>query len=331
MAGATTYGDGSTLNREDLLDMLTVVEPEQTPLTSLAGKGSKPGAMFTEWGLDAYDSPKFAGELEGQDITDFDNKAENRERVGNRQQKIRRTWLVSKEQALTNTAGVKDEKALAKSRCFIEMKLDVESAIGSDQEMATTNPSKLRGIGKWIDSSEQSVNPVPSAYRTPSASINTTATASLADSDLNGVMSSVYEQTGSDMARMSLVAGPALRSAVTNLQRAVGGGAGNPYTVNQDAKSHQIDFKVSEYIGDYGRIFVIPTLRNGRTSGGALTNQAKARGYLLDPSMIDLLYMSAPEMKDLDDQGAGERGYAETLLTLCVKSPLAIGKFSATS
>jgi hypothetical protein len=197
--------------------------------------------------------------------------------------------------------------------------------------MQTTNPTKLRGLGTWIQNGAQSVNPVPAAYRSPAGHINTTATASLADADLNGVLQSIYGETGSDMARMTLVAGPNLRSGVTNLQRAVGGGAGNPYTVNQDAKSHKIDLKVSEYQGDYGRIFVIPTLFNGRTSGAAITAAGQARGYMLNPDMIKLLYMAMPEQRELEDQGAGPRGFIRSILTLCVKSPLALGKFAATS
>ena len=331
MAGATTYGDGSTLNREDLLDMITVVEPTQGVITSLAGKAAKPGALFTEWGLDAYNTPAFPGEEEGEDVTTFDNPAKKRARIGNYQQKFRRTWLVTEEQEETNTAGIKDEVANAKARAFIELKRDIESAIASDQEMQTTNPTKLRGLGTWIQATAQAVNPVPTAYLSPAGHINTTVTASLSDADLNGVLQSVYEQSGNDMARYTLVIGPAGRSAITNLQRAVGGGAGNPYTVNQDAKEHKINLKVSEYQGDYGRIFVVPTLFNGRTDGGSLTNQAKARGYLIDPGMIDLRYMSLPKQKQLEDQGAGPRGFISAILTLCVKSPLALGKFAATS
>ncbi len=331
MAGATTYGDGSTLNREDLLDMLTVVEPTMAPITSLAGKGSKPGALYTEWGLDAYDDPQFTAQEELADVTSFDNKAKNRARTGNYQQKIRETWQVSKEQKLTRTAGVKDEIAYAKARCFIQMKRGVESVIASDQELQTTNPTQMRALGTWIQTAAQATNATPADFRPPAAHINETVTGSLADSDLNGVLQSLYEQSGNDMARWTLVAGPALRSAITGLQRDVGNGAGNPYTVNQDAKQHRIDFKVSEYNGDYGRIFVVPTLFNGRTDQGGLTDQARARGYLIDPDMIDLLYMSAPEMRELEDQGGGPRGFAEVILTLCVKNPLGLGKFSATS
>ncbi len=331
MAGATTFGDGSTLNREDLLDMLTIVEPTIAPVTSLAGKGSKPGNLFTEWGLDAYDAPEFPGEEEGADVSTFDNPAKHRERVGNYQQKIRRTWLVSEEQEETRTAGIKDEVANAKARAFIELKRDIESAICSDQALSSTNPTKLRGLGLWIQTAAQASNAVPAAYRPPAGHINATVTGSVADSDLNGVLQSIYEESGNDMARYTLVAGPSLRSAVTNLSRAAGVGAGNPYTVNQDAKSHQIDLKVSEYQGDYGRIFVVPSLFNGRTSGGAITAQSRARGYLIDPDLIDLLYMKLPEQRELEDQGAGPRGFIRAILTLCVKSPLGLGKFNATS
>ncbi|MDP4988319.1 MAG: DUF5309 domain-containing protein, partial [Porticoccaceae bacterium] len=271
MAGATTFGAGSTLNREDLLDLITIIEPSGAPVTSLAGKGSKPGALYTEWGMDNYNEVAFPGEEEGEDVTTFDNAAKGRVRVGNYQQKFRRPWLVTEEQEETRTAGIKDEVANAKAKAFIEMKRDIEAAICSDQEMQTTNPTKLRGLGTWIQNGAQTVNPVPVDYRSPTGHINTTATASLVDASINGVLQSVYESSGNDMARYTLVAGPALRSAVTLLQRSAGAGAGNPYTVNQDAKSHKIDLKVSEYMGDYGRIFVVPTLFNGRTSGGGLT------------------------------------------------------------
>lgn len=332
MAGATTYGDGSTVNREDLLDLLSVLEPEKTPVTSLAGKSAKPGNLFTEWGLDAYDVPEFDAVEQGADVTDFDNKTKNRERVGNYQQKIRRSWMVTTEQEATDTAGHGSDVAESKARCMVELKRDIESAICSDQEMSASNPTALRGIGKWLQATAQSVNPVPTDYLTPAGNINTTATGSLADSDINGVLQSMYENSGNDMSRTTLVAGPNLRSAVTNLQRSVGGGAGNPYTVNQDAKEHNITFRVDEYVGDYGRIFVVPTLFNGRVTGDTtLTAQASARGYLIDPDYLSLYYMKAPVMKDLEDQGAGPRGFAEVILSLCVKHPQALGKFSATS
>lgn len=329
MAQANTYGDGSVLNREDLRDLITLVEPEKFPITSMASKAPSARAMYVEWGLDALNAPDYSARAEGADVTEHDDPSKNRKRIGNYIQKLQRTWSVTKEMALVQTAGIKDEIANAKMRSVRELKRDFEALISSDQEMDGNNPQELRGLGKWIDNAAQATNPVPDAYRTPSASIDTTATGSLTDGTIGAVIQSVYEETGEPSTSFKLVCGPRLRSAITGLQRAVGA---TPYQVTDNAKMHEINLRVDEYYSDFGTIFVMPSVFLGRTSGVAgLTAESRARGYLLDMDSIEVLELDAMSGYEQKDEGAGRRGYAEYLATLCVKSPLKLGKFAATA
>ena len=331
MAQANTYDDGSALNREDLRDLITLVEPERFPVTSMAAKGASAKATYVEWAMDALNAPDYTAVAEGADVTEHDDPSKYRVRTGNRIQKLRRTWSVTKEQALVATAGIKDEIANAKTRSVREQKRDFESLICSDQEMSGDNPQKLRGLGKWIQSGAQAINPVPAHYRTPSSSINSTVTANVVDSTLGGVIQSVYEQTGEPANSFKLVCGPSLRSAISELTRATPSNRAT-YHVNQDATTHRIDLRVDEYHSDFGTIFIMPSVFLGRTSGvRALTAAQRARGFLLDMDSIKILELDAMAGYEQDDEGAGRRGYVEYLSTLCVKSPLKLGKFAAAS
>ena len=66
MAMTKSHVAGTTLgsNREDLSDILTILEPERTPLLSLAKKGKANGTFF-EWQTDSLQTPAFAGVVEG--------------------------------------------------------------------------------------------------------------------------------------------------------------------------------------------------------------------------------------------------------------------------
>ena len=77
MASANSYASPSTTggNREDLRDVLTILEPEQTPVVSAMRKGPGPRGTFTEVLADELAAPSTDGQPEGKDIGTFSNKA----------------------------------------------------------------------------------------------------------------------------------------------------------------------------------------------------------------------------------------------------------------
>ncbi len=328
MALAATYNVSG--NREDLTNDLTVLEPETTPVLSMAKK-TKANATFVEFQMDDLKLPSFDGVSEGSDVDSFDNKAANRARVGNYVQKFRETWLVSDLQELVATAGVPSEVARSESKCVREIKRSIESAICSDQEMQAEagegDPYKLRGLGKWIQNGAQAVNPVPAQYRTPTGSIDTTAMSSFSEDTLQGVMQSRYEQVGSAGDSVYLVAGPTLKRTITDFSRA----SDSTYRVTESANDKKITLNVMQYEGDYGTIYIVPSLFNGRTSGSDLDATVRHRGYLLTNDLIEIPVLKAESSTRLEDQGGGKRGYCDCVLGLTVKNPLGLGAFKATS
>jgi len=338
MAQATTYNLVGV--REDLTDFLTILEPEDCPKTSMFAKTVRPRQQFQEWQMDTLSAPYFPGKLEGQDFAVYQNKAANRGRVGNFVQTFARTWMVSRLAEAADVAGVSNEVANAKVKAAREAKRDIESAVGSDNEMQQDNgtvPYLLRGLGKWIQATAQSLNPVPSSYLTPSGSIDTTATGSLTENTFNGVFQSIYEVNGGKRNYL-LFAGPNLKRAISKFQRATGSsGTTQTYQVIQQAKDHEISLNVEIYDGDFHRVTVIPDLFNGLVTAAneqgvfAPTNQSRARGYVIDPELVGIGYYIGMQSEEFPDQGGGRRGAVESTLTLMVKNPKGLGKFAGSS
>ena len=328
MAQATTYNVAG--NREQLTDLLTLLEPETTPISSMIPK-TKATATFVEFQVDNLSAPSFDGVSEGEDISAFSNKAENRARLGNYIQIFRREWKVSDVQQLVSTAGVPNEAANSSAKCLSEMKLDIESAVCSDQDRQAedgVNVFKTRGLGDWIDSAGPS--DVPAAYRVAAGQVDSTTMANTTESTFNSTLQSRYEQVGSKD-DLYLVAGPTLKRTITFFSRADTSTDTQTLNVTQPASDKALTLTVQRYDGDYGLVHILPSMFNGRTSGSDIDATGRHRGYLFSPSHLGLGVLQAESNEQLQDESGGKRGYCKAMVSLIVKSPLGLCKFDATS
>lgn len=327
--------------REDLLDILTVVDQKNTPITSSI---AKTGPDITNPGIysylaDAYSAPVLDGVMSGADVSTYSDETANRVLLSARAQKVRRAFQTDDFAAnVSNVAAVgkKREFARATAVALTELKRDIESIISSDNESqeqnsGTSAPYKTRGLGKWIQNGAQTDLAVNSAQRTPTASINTTATASLSESDLQSVLQSIYQESG-QTDRLTLVAGPSLKRAVTNFTRytvtsAMTGLSGIRQTT-QSADSNKLVSNISLYEGDFSTVEIIPSLWLANASADAVKF---ARGYVMNPEHLMIRYGRKPRFDELPDLGGGPRGLVDAIVSLAVLSPRAMGKFAATS
>jgi hypothetical protein len=321
--------------KQDLAEVISVIDAKNTPVTSRIKSGSDlvNGNVFS-WQADAYNDPSFDGVLTNADVTTFDDPAKNRALLSGRAQKYRRSIKVDDfAQNVDVVAGVGKRKEMARgvSRSLVELKRDLESSFCSDaesQEQSGTAPYKTRGLGKWIATSQTDL-PVPSAFRTPSASINTTATASLVESDVAAVLQSVYEQTGT-IDTMDLVTGPNLKKRFAEFTRYSSGSntalSTRQYTASLNDRT--VISTVDTYIGDFGTINLVPTLFNAKDQAAAVSS---ARGYLLNMDMLEVRYGRRPRFQELEDQGGGPRGLVDAIAALVCWNPKGLGKFAATS
>jgi hypothetical protein len=330
----------ATGNREDLLDVLTVVDAKNTPISSSIARtmGDITNPAIYSYLADSYNAVSTDGVVDSSDVSEFSDATANRVLLSARAQKLRRTVRVSDFQAnLADVAAIgrKREFARATAKALTELKRDIEGTISSDNESVEGSGSvayKTRGLGKWIATAgSQTDLPVPTSQATPSASINNTATTSLTESALQNVLQSIYEQTGSQD-RLILVAGPSLKKAITNFTRFTVNSTSNVFNLRQTAQAANSDRLVSNisfYEGDFNTTEIVSSLF---LAANASTDAEKyARGYVISPDHIGLRYGRRPRFQELEDQGGGPRGLVDTIVSLAVMSPKAMGKFNATA
>lgn len=320
--------------REDLADYISLVDAKDTPITSLIPKGNKPGNTLLNWQADNMPAAQSSGSVDGVDVSSYSNLNDGRAVIQNYIQVFQRAIRVSPLAVdVSNVAGLRDELAGMVAKGIKLTKRDIELTISSDNDAQADNgtvPYLTRGLGEWIKNGAQSVLPVNSNYRTPTASINTTATASFTESDAQGVLTSIYGQTGS-FKEYDCVVGTSLKRAFSNLlfttgltttstAGVTGSGATAVRTFSRDANSDAYIASVDIFEGDFGRLKLHPSL--------FLPNAA--RGYVLDMELLELRYTNLPEVTELPDAGGGPARLIKAVAGLVVKNPLGLGKFAST-
>jgi hypothetical protein len=302
--------------------ILTILEPESTPLLSLA-KQEKATGTFHEVQVDSLETVSFDGVNEGEDVSSFSNAALNRTRLGNYIQSFRRAFMVSDIQQLVNTAGVPSEFAYAESKSVRECKRDLEAAICSSQdrqaEAGSGTPYKTRGLLKWLGDGGQPSD-VPSAFQ----NVANDTTATQTEATFNSVLQELYEANGMPGGQLTLIAGPELKSQVSDFSRQLAATNGT-YVVNQDAESRKITLTVNQYEGDFGTVNIVASTFVNRTSGSSTLDSDA--GLLVDPEYVGVFTLKAESSTELEDQGGGRRGYVSILAGLSCHSPKAHGYF----
>jgi len=330
--------------REDLADLISMIDAKETPFYSMAPKGKAPSNTLVEWQTDQYDDPVITGVLDGEDVTSFDNLASNRVRMRGRVQKFRKAFGVSDlAENVSDVAGVgrKGEMNRAAAKALVQIKRSMEARFCSDQDSQPdtgTQPYQTGGLGRWINNPAAGTPvtvtdlPIDPRYYTPTTSIDNTASASIQDSNLQNVFSSLYLQTG-QVKDLTLLAGTLLKKTITRLamfQPGVSTTIANNRYFTQDGTAKKIVATVDVYQGDFGAVTIIPTVWNAFDSGKNSTT-SQMRGYVLDFSNVEIAFNRLPRIMPLEDRGGGPRSFVDAITILKVYNPLNQGKFNATS
>ena len=323
----TTNTGSGVSNREDLTDVLTILAPEETPILSSANK-ERASATNVEWTVDSLSAPVTTGISEGSDVAAFTDKFAGRARLGNRIQKFRRDYMVSDLQEAVDSVGPA-KIAQAEAKAIRELKRDIEATLAGTQDSAVENgagvANALRGLGDWIDSAGPA--DVPAAFRTPAASIVDVTDDVFAESELNGLISSIFKVTGTSD-NLMLVADTALRTDISDFAR-IGGVSGDSVrSVNYDGNSGSIKLSVDLYQSDHGIVSVVNANPDCMPTQAG---QAGMSGYVVNPEYYgvhELIPMGSTRLPNL---GGGERGFVDCALTLGVYHPGAHGKITASA
>ncbi len=320
--------------RESLADLIALVDAHDAPVVSTAKKGSKPGNTLMQWQADAYAAAVTTGTVDGTDVSAYENPGASRAILSNYVQIHRRVIRVSPlALEISNVAGIKDEIANGIAMKLVELKRDMESRYllqegdsGADAQLDAggSTPYLTKSLGEWISTAGGSVLQVPSAFRTPTASIETTATtANITDTTVQDVLSSIYSETGS-IKNYMMPLGRTLKRAFTDRMTGTRTGTGAtdlPAThvrTFSPLSGKKVTFAVDIFEGDFGTVRLVPD-----NFAPALTD-----GYVLDMDGIEIRYGKLPEIKELPDAGGGPIRMIEAVAALVVHNPLSHGKFN---
>ena len=314
--------------REDLADYITLVDAKDTPVTSMIPKGNKPGNTLLQFQADNMPTAVSTGSVDGVDVSAYENLNSGRAVLTNYVQVFQRAIRVSPLSVdVSIVAGLRDELAGMVAKGIKTLKRDMELTVCSDNAAVVDNGTvayQTKALGVWIANAAGTVAPIATAYLTPTTSINTTATASFAETDAQGVLTSIYGQTG-QMKTYDTVVGPTLKRAFSNLLYTATASGTDAYaairTLQRDAFSDTITSSVDLFEGDFGSLRLHPTL----------FNQNAFRGYVLDMDLLELRYTSLPQVTELPDAGGGPARLIKAVAGLVCKNPLGLGKFAATS
>ena len=324
--------------REDLSDLIAVVDAKSKPLLALAKKGAElVNPDVFSWQADGYNAPSFAGVMSGDDVSTYDSPAAQRAKLSGRCQKFRRSIMVDDFAAnISDVAGVGRKKEMARgaAKSIEELGRDIEAAFCSDsdsvQQTGASTPYRTRGLGSWISASAQTDLPVPSDYRSVSGAITTTATDSITEGSIQNLLQSIYEQTGT-VKNLVLLCGPTLKRRFTEFTRTQAGSTNvalNVKTYNTDAADKKITATIDMFEGDFGSLQLLPSLLLAQDGLAAVQSR---RGYILDPEMVEVRYGRRPAFRELEDRGGGPRGIIDAIAGLVVHNPKGFGKIASTA
>ncbi len=317
-----------------LVDRVTLVNAIKFPFMAMVPKGPTVDNLKYEWPVDKFEDPEDQAVVDGTDVNEFSNAAEDYGVLSNRIQWLRDSAMVSKlSQDVQNQAGIKNKKAYAIKKKLEKLWRDIETAFCSDNEMQVGTGSvgnKLRGLGVWVQSTAQSVEAVPTDFLTGSAAIHTGTIAQLTEDVFQGLLTGIWANTG-QISRYTLLCGSTLRSAFTAYTKTSSGSTNTQAAIRTyDTKlaGKKITATIDVYEGDFGTVEIIPSHWLAYFTSAAANLR---RGYIIDWNMLDCVWKQMPKVEPLPDLGGGPRFLVDAIVGLRCYNPQGLGKISSTS
>ena len=145
------YSYDDNVRREDLLDLITNLTPQETQLFSGLGT-SEAKAILHEWGKDTLDSAGTNAQVEGADATD--RTLTNPERLTNHTQIMSKVYKVSETSRAIDSAGFEDRLAYEADKAFRSLANDIEFALMRGSLACGTGSAarQLKGVKRWFAS-----------------------------------------------------------------------------------------------------------------------------------------------------------------------------------
>lgn len=281
--GLITYQDAA--RREDLMDVLADVSPDETPLLTLFGTSSVRGTLH-EWLKYNISRPtSVSADVEGADTTFADLTQPSRE--NNITQIIKQSVQVSRTERKVNVAAMGDPYAFQKADALRQLKMKMEYAIlrAAKASGASGSARQMNGIDAFISSVATARN----------------SGTSFSEKELNDMTADSFNTVRADKVFDLLLCTVLIKQAIA--------GFGGNSTRYIDASERRLTKDVLVYDSAVGSHRIMHH-RDVRNNAGSTTV------YGLREDMHKVAYLDKPFFEELAKTGDADKGHWVTEFTL---------------
>jgi len=294
--------------REDLSDVITRIDPDETPIFSALRKETGNG-VFVEWQVQ---------ELAAAVATNYQNEGADASyatptattRLGNYMQISQKDAQVSGTLDAVDKAGRDAEVAYQKVLKGLELRRDIEKYLNSDTARSASDPRKAGTLSSWITNVDDASGTSAATGDGTDVPDMTGTNRALTLAQIDNAMQAAYTDGGQPN---MLVVSPAKKATFSDLNS--GSVATNQinYTAPREAA---IVGSVSLYLSDYGQLDVVID-----------RFASDDRVYLLDSDYASICTLPNRNftVDDLAKTGDSEKFQIITEFTLKVSAPKAHG------
>lgn len=233
-------------NREDLTEIISRIDPTETPVYSMCGK-TKATATLHEWQTQALASAASNAQAEGDDFSA--PAVTPTVRLTNRTQISTKMVVISGSQEAVNSAGRKSEMNYQMALKGLELRRDIEFGL-TQNDVTATAPRKSRGLLGWtVDNTSKDAGTTLASYSGNTAVTDSGTTRAFTESQLKTVLQLVYIAGGKPD---TISMGAAAKQTFSGFT----GGANR----NDNSEDKKVTAAVDVYVSDFGALKAVPNL-----------------------------------------------------------------------
>jgi hypothetical protein len=286
-------------NREDLTEIISRIDPTETPVYSMAGK-AKATATLHEWQTQALAAAASNAQAEGDD---FDAPAVTPTvRLTNRTQISTKEVVISGTQEAVNSAGRKSEMNYQMALKGLELRRDIEFGI-TQNDVTATSPRKARGLLGWtVDNYEKASDTTLSSY-SGNTGVTDGTTRAFTEAQLKSVVKQTYIAGGK----------PNVITLGAGAKQTFSGFSGNS-TRMDNGEDKSLTAAVDFYVSDFGKLKAVPNLF-----------QRTRDVFALESGKLSIAWLRPIFKKDISATGDSEKAMLISEWTLQNENPKAHG------
>lgn len=307
-------------NREELMDVIFMISPEETPFLSLIGR-SGCDSRFPEWQTDALATPdETNAAVEGDEFT-YDAVTPT-ERVGNHTQISKKQFLITRTQERVSKAGRRSEIARETRKKGIELRTDMEIIAMFNQASLAGNDTTARlsgGFRAWLETNTDLGATGANGGWNAGTSIVDAATngtqRAFTKTIMDGVIENVYTSGGNPTV---LMVSPYVKRVFSTFMSDTNVAQ---FRTNMSGRKQGVITAAADiYVSDFGEINVVPNRQMARHGANSARN-----AFLITPDMVELNVLDPVKLVKPAKTGDADKRVLITEWTLCVKNEQAHG------